>query len=151
VAVVLTLAAFPAVRGIYVLRVETTRPLVQATLPDDAWTDAMRWLGTQPVSWHVLADPNHVWNYGASVRVAALRDTVLEFGKDPAMAMYDYPLALRVDDRTRALADFNTLTLADVRRLDAKYDLDVFIDRADRRFALPELFRNGGFVAYDLR
>jgi hypothetical protein len=65
--------------------------------------------------------------------------------------MYDYPLALRVDDRTRALADFNTLTLADVRRLDAKYDLDVFIDRADRRFALPELFRNGGFVAYDLR
>lgn len=150
-AVILVLAALPVARGVYVLRVETTRPLVQATLPEDFWTDAMRWLGTQPVSWHVLADPNHVWKHGASVRVAAFRDTVLEFGKDPAMAMYDYPLALRVDDRTRALADFDTLTLADIRRLDAKYDLDVFIDRSDRQFALPELFRNSAFVAYDLR
>jgi hypothetical protein len=138
-------------RGYDVVRLEAHRPLVQIRLADDGWTDVMRWVGSQPVSWHVLADPGHAWKFGSSVRVAARRDTLLEAGKDTAMAMYDRSVALRVGDRLRALAEFDALTTADVRRLDAAYALDVFVDRADRTFDLPVLYRNAGFIAYDLR
>lgn len=67
------------------------------------------------------------------------------------MAMYDRDVALRVADRTRALADFDTMTLTDLHRLDAAYGLDVFVDRADRSWSLPVLYRNAEFVVYDLR
>lgn len=151
-AVVLTgVAALSIARGFYVLRIETRRPLVEFELPVSAWTDAMTWLRTQPPDWHVLADPEQAWKFGSSVRVAALRDTPLELGKDPAMAMYDVALARRVADRARALARFDELTLPDVRRLAATYDLDVLVDRTTRRFDLPVLFRNDEFVVYDLR
>jgi hypothetical protein len=144
-------AIFSLARGGYVLAMETNRALVEPDLPRTTWTETMRWLEAQPASWHVLADPGHAWKYGSSVRVAARRDTLLELGKDPAMAMYDRPLAHRVADRSAALARFDTLSLADVRRLDAAYDLDVFVDTTARQFDLPVLFRNPDFVAYDLR
>ncbi|MEO7192971.1 MAG: hypothetical protein ABI051_18140 [Vicinamibacterales bacterium] len=147
-AILLTMAC---VRGYYVLHVQTGRPLIQEALAATPWTDVMAWLEQQPASWHVLADPAHGWKYGSSVRVAALRDTVLESGKDSAMAMYDRGVASRVFERARALATFDDLRLDDIQRLDAQYGLDVFVDRADRAFPLPELYRNAQFVVYDLR
>ncbi|MEO8483614.1 MAG: hypothetical protein ABI634_15475 [Acidobacteriota bacterium] len=149
--VVAAMALLAVGRGTYVLAFEARRPLVQMRPAPSAWNDAMSWLGTQPTSWHVLADPGHAWKFGSSVRVAALRDTVLESGKDSAMAMYDRNVALRVAERTRALADFDTMSLADLRGLDATYGLDVFVDRADRPWTLPVLYRNAEFVIYDLR
>ena len=150
-AVIAGLALLAVGRGAFVLH-EAGRPLAQPALADDDWTAAMRWLRQQSPSWHVLADPGHAWKYGSSVRVAALRDTPLELGKDPAMAMYDAALAGRVAERTAALAGFDDWTTADdVRAVATRYDLDVFVDHTDRRFDLPTLFRNGRFVVYDLR
>ena len=150
-AVIAGLALLAVGRGAFVLH-EAGRPLAQPALADDDWTAAMRWLRQQSPSWHVLADPGHAWKYGSSVRVAALRDTPLELGKDPAMAMYDAALAGRVAERTAALAGFDDWTTADdVRAVATRYDLDVFIDHTDRRFDLPTLFRTGRFVVYDLR
>jgi hypothetical protein len=92
-----------------------------------------------------------VWKYGLSVRVAAGRDTLLEAGKDTAIAMYDRQSALRVAERAHDLAAFETMTTADIRSLDEAYRLDVFVDRATRTFDLPVLYRNQDFVVYDLR
>ncbi len=150
-ALVGVLAALAVARGVYVLRVETTRSLVQFELPRTDWVEAMAWLRRQPTSWYVLADPGHAWKYGVSVRVAARRDTLLESGKDTAFALYDRETAMRVADRQAALADFDDLSRSDVRALGARYGLDVFVDRADRSFDLPVLHRNAGFVIYDLR
>lgn len=149
--IVSALAALAIGRGTYVLAFEARRPLVQMRPPQDAWNDAMTWIASQPTSWHVLADPGHAWKFGSSVRVAALRDTVLESGKDSAMSMYDRDVALRVADRTRALADFDTMSLPELLRLDAAYGVDVFVDRVDRSWNLPVLYRNAGFTVYDLR
>jgi hypothetical protein len=150
-AIVAILALAAVGRGIYILKVEARRPLVQMQLPADAWTDAMTWLSRQPASWNVLADPGHAWKYGSSVRVAALRDTVLEDGKDSAMAMYDRSVALRVSERARALAGFDGLSLDQLSALDARYDIDVVVEPAGRPLALPVLYRNAGFAIYDLR
>ena len=111
----------------------------------------MRWIAGQPEPWHVFADPQHVARFGPSVRVAALRDTLLDTGKDPALAIYDRDAARRVLERATALADFDAFTTADVRALARRYNLDVFVDRASRRFEFPILYRNDGFIAYDLR
>jgi hypothetical protein len=43
------------------------------------------------------------------------------------------------------------MTLDDVRQLDHALALDVMVDRADRQFDLPVLYRNPSFVVYDLR
>jgi len=139
-------------RGVFVLN-ETGRPLAQLSpAADDDWLDVMAWLRTQPASWHVLADPGHAWKFGISLRAAALRDTPLEFGKDPAMAMYDHPLATRVAERRVQLADFDGWSSSDdVRRADDALDLDAFVDTASRSFDLPVLFKNKTFVVYDLR
>lgn len=151
IAVVGLLAVLSIGRGAFVLH-DTARPLAKLDLPDDDWIQAMRWLRTQPASWHVLADPGHAYKYGSSVRVAALRDTPLELGKDPAMAMYDEALATRVADRTAALGRFDDWrTVEEVRAAASRYALDVFVDHTDRSFALPVLYRNRTFVVYDLR
>jgi hypothetical protein len=130
-AVISAVCLIASVRGYYVLRVEAHRPLAQLRPEPTTWMDVMTWLSQQPASWHVLADPTHVWKYGLSVRVAAGRDTLLEAGKDTAIAMYDRQSALRVAERA--------------------HDLDVFVDRATRTFDLPVLYRNQDFVVYDLR
>ncbi len=150
-AVIALLALLAIGRGAFVLH-ETGRPLAQIAPAQDDWMDVMHWLRGQPASWHVLADPGHAWKYGVSVRAAALRDTPLEIGKDPAMAMYDRALATRVAERTAALGDFDAWSTADdVRRVADRYGIDVFVDRTDRTFPLPTLFRNQTFVVYDLR
>jgi hypothetical protein len=149
--IVAALVLASSVRGAYLLTVTPARPFVEYDLVQSQWTDTMRWLRTQPQTVHVLADPQHAVRFGSSVRVAALRDTLLEAGKDPAMAIYDRRAAERVRERSRALAGFETFTTADVRALGARYNLDVFIERVSRPFELPILYRNDGFVAYDLR
>jgi hypothetical protein len=138
-------------RGAFVLH-ETGRPIARLAPAPDDWLRVMDWLRAQPASWHVLADPGHAWKYGISLRAAALRDTPLEIGKDPAMAMYDRALAARVAERIEALGAFDDWSSADdVRRIDERYGIDVFVDRADRVFPFPVLFRNASFVVYDLR
>jgi hypothetical protein len=145
------LAAISIGRGFFVLRVEAGRPLVQIAPAPGDWTDAMSWLATQPSDWHVLADPGHAWKYGESVRLAAGKDTVLEMGKDTALAMYDRSIAMRVAERAAALGSFPEMTSDDVRRLDARYGLDVLVVEADRVFDFPILYRNPRFTLYDLR
>jgi hypothetical protein len=150
-AIVGVIVAASAARGAYLLGVAPARPAVEAGLPSSHWTDAMSWLRRRPETWHVLADPQHAVLYGSSVRVAALRDTLLEVGKDPALAIYDREAARRVLERSQVLAGFDRFTTADVRTLAVRYHLDVFVARADRLFDLPILYRNDGFIAYDLR
>jgi hypothetical protein len=147
--VVSLIVAVSCARAYYVLRVEHDRPLVAVSLPENEWTDAMRWLRGQPSAWHVLADPEHAWRYGASVRVAAARDILFEAGKDPALALYDRAVAVRVAERALALAD--PLTMERVRDLDARYALDVFVTEQGTAMDRPVLYRNARFVVYDLR
>jgi hypothetical protein len=149
---VIALALVVAGRGVFQLSVtHADRRLVERDFADTPWTDAMRWVQRQPESWHVLADPGHAWKYGTSVRAASRRDTVLEAGKDAAMAMYDRAMAMRVADRMSALSGFEQFTAEQVRSLDARYDLDVAVVDARQPLDLPVLYRNSGFVVYDLR
>lgn len=150
-AIIAALVVAASARGYYVVTIAGERPLFEAGLPRTTWIDAMSWLGTQPAAWHVLADPQHVWKYGPSVRMAAARDTLLEVNKDAALAIYDRGVALRVAERLHALANFDGATAAEISTLAATYDLDVFVDRADRAFPFPILYRNDDFIVYDLR
>jgi hypothetical protein len=140
-----------AARGAYLVNVSPGRPLVELRPAATAWMDAMSWLARQPTDWHVLADPQHVFRLGPSVRVAARRDTFFEAGKDPALAIYDREVARRVLARAQALADFDAFTTSDVVRLASEYDLDVFVDRRGRSFDLPLIYQNDEFFIYDLR
>lgn len=139
------------IRGFYVVHIAGQRPLFEVGLPQTTWIETMSWLATQPASWHVLADPQHVWKYGPSVRMAAARDTLLEVNKDSALAIYAREVALRVAERRQALERFDDATVAEISALARTYQLDVFVDRADRTFPLPILHRNRDFFVYDLR
>lgn len=148
-AAILLLAAALA-RGAWVTGVEhPERPFVRLDLAEDAWHDAMRWLARQPASVHVLADPDHAWRYGSTVRVAASRDVLLEGVKDVSMAMYTRAIAARVIDRREALGDFGTLTAERARELARRYDLDYLV--IDRSLDLPMAYRNARFWIYRLR
>ncbi|MEO6221800.1 MAG: hypothetical protein ABIP90_01020 [Vicinamibacterales bacterium] len=141
-----------AARGYYLLEVDQPeRQLVQIELPDTTWMDAMRWLGTQPAQWHVLADPGHAWKYGISVRVGANRDTLIESVKDSAIAIYDRNIAMRVADRAHFTTEYDQMSMARLRMLDEKYALDVVVVTAGRALELPLLYRNANFAIYDLR
>ena len=150
-ALVVVVLVLSAARGAYVLGQADGRRLVAVDLPDTPWTETMRWLAGQPAAWNVLTDPGHAWKYGSSVRVAAGRDTVLDDSKDPALAMYDRTIALRVADRERALMDFPHLSTEDLRRLGQTYAADVVVTPREERLNLPVLFQNAGFVVYALR
>jgi hypothetical protein len=151
VAVLVLLGALSLARGVYVLGIETGRPLVQRRLPDTPWTDAMNWLARQPSGLHVLGDPGHAWKYGVGIRQAASKDTFLESVKDSAMAMYDRDVAMRVAERSAAAGGFDEMTSGDIRALDGRFGFDLFVAEAGRPFDLPELYRNAQFVIYDLR
>jgi hypothetical protein len=140
-----------AARGAYIVTVESEGRLAIVDLEPTAWTDAMSWLRRQPSNWHVLADPLHAATLGPSVRVAAERDTLLESNKDSALAMYDRNVAMRLAERQRAVGDFSSLRVEDIRHLAQTYGLDVFVDRDTRRFDLPILYKNVEFNIYDLR
>jgi hypothetical protein len=151
VAAVAVIGALSMGRGVYVLTIESDRRLVQVSPPTSPWTEAMAWLRRQPPGWHVLADPTHSWKYGVNVRIAGEKDVLLDVAKDPAIATYDRDIAMRVADRSRALADFDRFTTAEVRALASRYNLDVFVVDAARPFDFPVLYRNAAIAVYDLR
>jgi hypothetical protein len=151
IVLVAVLATVSLGRGVYVTALEAGRPIVEIGLPDTAWNRAMAWLRDQPIDWHVLADPGHAWKFGSSVRVSAGRDVLLEWEKDSALAMYDRGVAMRVAERSTAIADFERITSDDVRRLAARFDLDVFVAELDRPFDFPRLFQNERFAVYALK
>lgn len=143
------LALASLARGTYLLSLD--RQLFTPDLPRTPWIDAMTWLKAQPASSYVLADPTHTWKYGVSVRFAAEKDTLLEFGKDSALAIYDREVAMNVTERLEALRDFPDLTAPDLRRLAARYGLDVVVLEVSHPVDLPELYRNRQFVIYTLQ
>ncbi|MEO5820119.1 MAG: hypothetical protein ABIT71_06400, partial [Vicinamibacteraceae bacterium] len=102
-----------------------------------------------PPSTHVLADPNHAWRFGTSLRVLAARDVFLENVKDEAMSMYDRRMAQRIAERRVALGDFEARTESELQALSRRYDLDVVVSERDLR--LPELYRNSRFRVYRLK
>lgn len=136
-------------RGAYLLSQD--RRLFAATLPATPWVDAMDWLKAMPASTYVLADPGHAWKYGVSVRLAAEKDTLLEAGKDTALAIYDRGIAMAVGERIDALAGFEGFTTADARRVAERYGLDVAVREASHPLELRELYRNRQFIIYRLR
>ena len=149
-ALALLLAGFSVTRAVYVMtREHAERNLFEVSLPESPWLDAMRWLGRQPLDAHVLADPGHAFKYGASVRVAAGRDVLLEDDKDAAVAMYSRPIAERVVERRHALANFTGLTAAEARALAERYDLNYLVTEAT--LPLPEVYRNARFRIYALK
>ena len=151
-AVVGLLALASAGRGYYLLEVnQPEREMARINLPQTPWNEAMTWLKAQPDDWHVLADPDHAWKYGVSVRLAATKDTVLESVKDSALSLYDRNIASRVAARTRDLVDYDRLTTVRARRLGTAYDLDVIIVEVHHVLDLPVLYRNERFVIYAVR
>lgn len=150
-AVALLLLAVSVGRGLYVTRVEhPERAFVQRGLADSDWVRVGRWLATRtPTDAHVLADPDHDWKFGHSVRITARRDVLVEGVKDAALALYDRDVAVRVQERLEALGDFSTLDAPRARALAQRYDLDVIV--IDRDLALPELHREGRFRVYRLQ
>ncbi len=65
------------------------------------------------------------------------------------MAMYSREIAVRVDERVRAVGDFSTLTPARAQGLARRYDLDYLV--TDRQMAMPEAYRNAQFYVYRLQ
>jgi hypothetical protein len=144
------LIALAAGRGVFILA-DTGRPMARIDLPADDWTAAMRWLRQQPTDWQVLADPAHAWMFGSSVRVAAFRDTVIEAGKDSAMAMYDRDIARRVNERRLTLSGFADMTAADFRDAGRRFDAQVLVVERSRALDLPVLWSGERLVIHDLR
>lgn len=149
VALVLLIAA--AARGVYIMRVEhPERPFVQMRLEDNNWVRVGDWVADHtPVDTHVLADPEHDWKYGHSVRLTAQRDVLVESVKDAALSLYDRNVATRVQSRIEAIGDFSALDARSARALAQRYDLDVLV--IDRDLPLRELHRDGRFRVYDLK
>lgn len=138
-----------ATRGIYVAFVEREPAFFRASLPDSAWTDALRWIDTHtPITAHILADPGHAFLYGYPVRFIG-RDVYLEAVKDTAMALYNRGAAGRVIERLHDLGDFSALTPDRIHQLAATYDLDYLV--TEQAMDLPEVAAFGPFHIYTLR
>jgi hypothetical protein len=137
-------------RAVYIVGHEhAERSLFQLALPESPWLDAMRWIAQQPLDAFVLADPGHAFKYGASVRVAAERDVLLEDDKDSSMALYSRDIAVRVVERRKALDGFESLTVDRVRALATRYGLTLLV--TDTALDLPEVYRNARFRIYALK
>jgi hypothetical protein len=73
----------------------------------------------------------------------------VESVKDAALGMYDRQIAVRTDERIRAVGEYNELTADEARRLAARYDLDYMV--TERSLALPLVFTSGDLRVYRLR
>lgn len=147
-AAALLLVLLSIVRGASIVIGEKEGRVVSVDLPADDWTEAMSWLRAQPKDMHVLADPDHAWMYGSSVRVAAERDVFHEDIKDAALAMYDRDVAMRVVERRALVAGLRDKNVDDIRALAARYELDYLV--SDRPLSLPVAFENATFRVYRL-
>jgi hypothetical protein len=142
--------ALSIARGIYSCYLEfPDRRLVSIDIPHADWRDAMTWAqGTDPASgW--LADPHHAALYGSTVRAAGHRDVLIDQLKDPAIAMYDRDIAMRVGDREKALDALAWDTPDGARALARRYGLDYLV--IDRQVELPLAHRSGSLFIYRLR
>jgi hypothetical protein len=148
-ALALFLILLSVVRGASIVIGEKDGRLVTVDLPADDWTNAMMWLRAQPAGVHVLADPDHAWMYGSSVRVAAERDVFHEDIKDAALAMYDRNVAMRVVERRALAGGLGDKGVDELRALAARYALDYLV--TDRRLPLPLAYENATFRVYTLR
>jgi hypothetical protein len=137
-----------AARGAYVL-VESERPLVQVSIPDDDWGRVMAFARTTAKDSHWLAHPIHAALYGTSLRIAGERDVFVEGMKDIAIGMYDRDVAMRTAERLARLPGFDSLNAADARRLAAEYDLDYLV--TESRIDLPMAFASGRLRVYQLQ
>jgi hypothetical protein len=143
-------ATLAIARGGYALFIEhPERSLVAMSAPADAWTDVSDFLRrATPPGTHVLADPDHAWRFGSSLRVLAARDVFLENVKDEAMSLYDQRMAQRIAERRLALGDFEQRTAPELLALGRRFDLDVVV--SERDLPLPEIYRNPQFRVYRL-
>lgn len=148
VAVALLIGLFAIARGVYVV-VEVDRPAVQLTIPDDDWGRVMAWARATDKRSGWLAHPLHAVHYGTSVRVAGERDVFVEAVKDTALGMYDRRIAVRTDERLRAVPDFENLTAGAARALAAHYELDYLVTEGTPD--LPLAFESGALRVYRLR
>ncbi|MEX1129212.1 MAG: hypothetical protein WEB50_11645, partial [Vicinamibacterales bacterium] len=142
------LLVLSAARGVYVL-IDAERPAVQWTIPDNDWGRVMAWARATDKASGWLAHPLHAVFYGTSVRVAGERDVFVEAVKDAALGMYDRRIAVRTDERLRALPDFEGLTPDRARALAAGYDLDYLV--TEGTLNLPLAFESGALRVYRLR
>lgn len=151
VSLALVLLVVSAARGIYIMRVQhPERPFIQAALEDTDWVRVGRWIATHaPADTHVLADPDHDWKFGHSVRLTARRDVLVEGVKDAALSLYDRDVAMRVQSRIEAIGDFSALDAPMALALASRFDLDLLV--IDRDLPLPELHRDGRFRVYRLQ
>jgi len=146
-AIVLTLSA---ARGVYSCFIQfPDRPVVAIDLQHADWREAMAWARTTDPGSAWLADPHHAALYGSTVRAAGYRDVLLDQLKDPAIAMYDRAIAMRLADRERALADLAWDTPDGARALARRYGLDYLV--IDRELELPLAHRSGSLFVYRLR
>lgn len=146
--VALLITLLSATRGVYVL-LETERPAVQLTIPDDDWGRVMAWARATDAGSGWLADPLHAVRYGTSVRVAGERDVFVEAVKDAALGMYDRRIAVRTEERLRALPTVDGLTVDGARTLGARYGLDYLV--TEGTLDLPLAFESGRLRVYRLR
>ena len=128
--------ALSAARGVYSCFVQfPDRPIVSIDIPHPDWRDAMAWAQTTDPASGWLADPHHAALYGSTVRAAGHRDVLIDLLKDPAIAMYDRDVAMRLADRERALAALAWDTPDGARALARRYGLDYLV--IDRELDLP--------------
>ena len=151
--VALVLLVVSAARGFYIMRVEhPERPFVQAALEDTDWVRVgpMDRHAHRRSDTHVLADPDHDWKFGHSVRITARRDVLVEGVKDAALSLYDRDVAMRVQDRESRRSAISRRSMPrQARALARRFDLDLLL--IDRDLPLPELHRDGRFRVYRLR
>jgi hypothetical protein len=146
---VLLLAASSA-RGLYLMDLQfPERSITRAAPPDSPWLDVMRWAGSTERSSHWLAHPNHAFLYGSSLRVSGKRDVFVEGTKDPAIAMYDRAVAMRVSERLPLVSDFDRMTADTARALARRYELDFLVTESE--LALPMAFERAPLKVYRLR
>lgn len=146
----IVLLTVSAARGLYLMTVQfPERSIFSSAAPPSAWQDVMRWASTTDRGSHWLVHPSHTFLYGSGVRVSGMRDVFVEGTKDPAIAMYDRDVAMRVAERLPLVSDFDALTPDALRELARRYDLDFMV--TERALPLPIVYRRAPFTVYRLR
>ena len=137
-------------RGVYTTFVQfPDRRIFAIDVQHDDWREAMAFVRTTDPASGWLADPIHAAKYGASLRATGHRDVLLEALKDPAIAMYDRPTAMRLADRQRALQALQWDTPDGARALARRFGLDYLA--IDREIGLPLVHQSGSLYVYRLR
>jgi hypothetical protein len=150
VVVAALLLALSLGRGAYSCFIEfPDRRIFAVDIQHADWRDAMAFAATTDPASGWLADPIHAAKYGSSLRAAGHRDVLIEELKDRAIAMYDRSVALRINDRERALAVLRWDTPDGARGLARRFGLDYLV--IDRELDLPLVHRSGTLYIYRLR